>query len=61
MEFDQLIARLEELRADAERDRFVAAAHQLEAWIGYLRFRPRTFAVRELDVYEGDEHSPKEP
>lgn len=60
MEFDQFMQRLEELRADAERERFTAAAHQLEAWIGYLRMRPRTFAQRADEIYEGEVPPPEE-
>lgn len=54
MELDQAIQRLEELRAEAERERLIALAHQLEAWIGYLRMRPRMFSWRELEVFAGD-------
>lgn len=50
MEFDQFMSRLEELRADAERERFVALAHQLEAWIGYVRMRPRIFSPRDVVI-----------
>lgn len=46
MEFHELIARLEELRATAERERFSAAAAQLQAWIRYLTMRPQTFGRR---------------
>ena len=60
MEFDDLIARLEELRTDAARERFAAAAHQLEAWISYLRLQPRIFSPRAPDIYQGDEPQSEE-
>jgi len=53
MEFDQVIERLDELRRDCERERFSAAAHQLEAWIGYLTMRPLIFSRREPELYTG--------
>lgn len=54
MEFDQLVQRLEELRVEAERERFVAAAHQLDAWIWFLRYRSRIYSVRAVETYELD-------
>lgn len=50
--FDQIIARLEELRVECERDGFSAVAHQLEAWIGYLTMRPGTFSRPDAGAYE---------
>jgi len=52
--FDQIIARLEELRQECERERFSAVAHQLEATIGYLTMRPLIFSRQDLDVFGGD-------
>ena len=54
MEFDQAIERLEELRRDLERERFSAAAHQLQAWIGYLTMRPLIYSRRDVDTFTGD-------
>lgn len=54
MEFDQLMARLEELRLEAERERFIQAAHQLEAVAGFMRWRARIFSVREPEIWSGE-------
>lgn len=53
MEFDDLIKQLEQLRVDAQRERFSAVAHQLQAWIGYLTMRPLTFSRRDPEIYSG--------
>lgn len=61
MEFDQLMAQLEALRVAAERERFLAAAHQIEAAIDFMRFRARVFSRREDATYEGEIPSWGEP
>jgi len=53
MEFHELIARLHELRAAAEREHLFAAAAQLQAWIQHLTMRPQIYARRGSTAIEG--------
>ena len=47
MEFHQLLKRLDEIRAAAERERFIEAADQIQAVIDYMRWRRGAFSARE--------------
>ena len=53
MEFDQVVERLEQLRQDCQRERFTAAANQLQAVIGYMTMRPLIFSRREPETFTG--------